>query len=102
MMSALSRAKVAISSLEMRLIPVPGFHIHGEHHEGDVLGPVVGDGFRDGRTLAVGLEIDRGRVEELAHDRVFVIVAADFGVGVDIDGQDLGDIHGQWACRRRL
>jgi hypothetical protein len=51
------------------------------------------DRLGDGRALAVRLEIGRGRIEEFAHDRVFGIMARHFGVNVDVDGFDLGEVH---------
>ena len=42
-----------------------------------------------------------GRVEELAHDRVFGIVATDFRVHVHVDGADLGKVYGQeWVLEQ--
>jgi hypothetical protein len=47
------------------------------------------------RPLARRLEVGAGGIEELAHHRVFGIVAADLRVDVDVDGADLGEVDGQ-------
>jgi len=70
-----------------------------EDHGGDVLGAVVGRGLRHGRRMLVR------RLEVLRHLRLEVVIAVVgvaatglFGVGVDVDRDDIVDI-GQLQLR---
>ena len=93
MTSLLSRRELGDLLVGDALDSEARLHVDGEHDEGDLALAIMGDRLGDGRPLAVRLEIFRGRIEELAHDRVFGIVARHFGVNVDVDGFDLGEVH---------
>ena len=64
-----------------------------EHHEADLALAIVGDGLGDRRPLA-GLEILRGRILERLPHFVRLVAARDLGVGMDVDGDQVLDVHG--------
>ena len=70
-----------------------GLAVHGEHHQADLALAVVGDGLRDGRAPARA-EVLVGRAVVFLAVVVEGVPAADFGVRVDVDGDEVGVVHG--------
>src|SRR5690606_7752091 len=69
--------------------------IDSEQHQRDLRLAVEFDDLGHFGPLARGLEIGAGGIEELAHDRIFRIVAGDLRVNVDVDGADFRKIDWQ-------
>jgi len=66
--------------------------IDSEHHQADLPFPVIRNGFGDGRTLA-DLEILAGSIFVRLPQRIGRLTAGDFGVGVDVDRDQVVDVR---------
>src|SRR5690606_12878308 len=71
------------------------FGVDGEQHQRDLRLAIDLDRLGHLRPLARRLEVGAGGVEELAHHRIFRIVAGNLRVNVDVDGADLGEVDRQ-------
>jgi hypothetical protein len=68
------------------------FAVHGEHHQADLLLAVVGHRLLD-RRPAVAAEVLVGRAVVLLAVVVERVPARHLGVGVDVDGDQVGGLH---------
>jgi len=71
-----------------------GLGVHGEHHQANLLLAVVGHRLGNGGAAAV-LEVLVGGAVVLLAVVVKRVPAAHLGVGVDVDGDQIGVVH---AC----
>ena len=77
--------------------------IDGKDHRGDVLLAVMGGSLGDGRRMRPrSAEVFRHRALQLVVTVVGVATARLFGVGVDVDGADLGEIDHVFSPQTRI